>query len=84
MSALCQKQTLRHLQPMSAFALLTLLAKANAERDQCRRAGRRRGRDCHSVGVVGGGVAVNPVRLSANNSQRRVSSKNCSLTFGSL
>ena len=47
--------------------------------------GRRRGgRDCHSVGVVGGGVAVNPVRLSANNSQRRVSSKNCSLTFGSL
>jgi hypothetical protein len=37
-----------------------------------------------SAGVVAGGVAVEPVRPSANKSQRRVSSKNCSLTFGSF
>jgi hypothetical protein len=49
-----------------------------------RRASRHRGPDYRSAGVVAGGAAVEPVRPSANKSQRRVSSKNCSLTFGSF
>ena len=49
-----------------------------------RRASRHCGRDYRSAGVVASGVAVEPIRPSANKSQRRVSSKNCSLTLGSF
>ena len=53
-------------------------------RQRHRRASRHCGRDYRSADVVASGVAVEPIRPSANKSQRRVSSKNCSLTLGSF